>query len=74
MTTTRPCRIGDTIETAQPMNFGSYAGRPLAAKILTPEACAHANDLINLGRWRVLQCGRCGKLVERCGCEDRGEQ
>jgi len=51
------CSRGDTIETVEPVQFGSFAGNRLRVKVVTPEACAEANELIMRGRWRVAVDG-----------------
>jgi hypothetical protein len=60
---TRWCSRGDTIATSL------TDGRTMTATVPTPESCAEANHLIATGRWRLYQCGQCGKLVEGCTCQ-----
>ncbi len=46
----RFAKLGDVIE---PVGVGPHA-RTLRTRLTTPEACAHGNELIASGRWRLV--------------------
>lgn len=55
--TTQTVKVGDTIRTAKPMNFGSLtarAGEHLQVSIETPDAAEYATKLVAAGTWIVL--------------------